>query len=89
MLLEPLTFHINVLVLGSENTWQEVSFVTLCFAMHRQCTDTLFLRDAALQSTQPIRWHTDLTVSDKRCEGSRCAIEANRREVPSDCGRLK
>jgi len=63
MLLKPLTFNINVLVLSSENTWQEPSSVTVRFVIHRQCTDRLFLRDAPIGSTQPIRWHTQTSQS--------------------------
>jgi len=57
MLLQPLTFHIDVL--SWENTWQEASFVTLRFALHRQWTHPLFL----CESTQPIRWLTQTSQS--------------------------
>ena len=57
MLLQPLIFHINVLVLSSENTWQEPSSVAMHFVM--QCTGSTqtLLFYAMHQSNQHSQLH--------------------------------
>jgi len=65
-------------------TISEFRYTALCYelAVHRPSVSMRI--NTANQMT-----HTDLTVSDKRCEGSRCSTEVTQREVPSDYGRLK